>query len=91
MTTLQEIAPDTKLTELTVRQLLTQLRDALNPGGDQDKVMSIAEWAKLAGISYRTASEHVQRGTGPKIVQLSDNRIGIRVCDHRAWLAARTR
>ena len=46
---------------------------------------------KLAGLSERTGREIIERGDGPRIVQLSPNRIGIQVCDHREWLAARTR
>jgi predicted DNA-binding transcriptional regulator AlpA len=60
-------------------------------GGDLDRVISLAEWAKLACISPRTARDVIARGDGPKVVQLSNKRIGIRVCDHREWLAARTR
>jgi predicted DNA-binding transcriptional regulator AlpA len=58
---------------------------------DLDRVLSFPQWAKLAGVSERTGREIIERGDGPKIVQLSPNRIGIRVCDHREWLAARTR
>jgi predicted DNA-binding transcriptional regulator AlpA len=58
---------------------------------DLDRVLSFPQWAKLAGISERTGRDIIARGDGPKIVQLSENRIGIRVCDHREWLAARTR
>jgi hypothetical protein len=58
---------------------------------DFDRVLSFPQWAKLAGLSERTGREIIERGDGPNIVQLSPNRIGIRVCDHREWLAARTR
>jgi predicted DNA-binding transcriptional regulator AlpA len=60
-------------------------------GEDLDRVLSFPQWAKLAGLSERTGREIIERGDGPKVVQLSPNRIGIRVCDHREWLAARTR
>jgi predicted DNA-binding transcriptional regulator AlpA len=60
-------------------------------GGEQDRVLSIPEWAKLAGFSEKTGREVIDAGTGPRTVQLSPNRIGVRVCDHRAWLEARTR
>ena len=58
---------------------------------DLDRVLSFPQWARLAGLSERTGREIIERGDGPKVVQLSPNRIGIRVCDHREWLAARTR
>jgi predicted DNA-binding transcriptional regulator AlpA len=60
-------------------------------GEDLDRVLSFPQWAKLAGLSERTGRDIIERGDGPKVVQLSQNRIGIRVCDHREWLAARTR
>jgi integrase len=72
--TFDEIKPDTVLT-------FKQWCDLIGVGGDQDRVISIAEWSRLAGISEKVARE----------VQLSLKRIGVRVCDHRAWLAARTR
>jgi predicted DNA-binding transcriptional regulator AlpA len=59
--------------------------------GDVDRVLSFPQWAKLVGLSERTGREIIQRGDGPKVVQLSPNRIGIRISDHREWLAARTR
>jgi len=60
-------------------------------GEDLDRVLSFPQWAKLAGLSERTGRDIIERGDGPKVVQLSPNRIGIRVCDHRDGLAARTR
>ncbi len=60
-------------------------------GADQDRVMGFKEWCQKASISQRTGYELLDRGDGPKVVQLSPNRIGIRVCDHRAWLAERIR
>jgi len=63
----------------------------LGVGGDQDRVFTVVEWAKQAGISVRNAYELISSGDGPPVVQLSENRIGIRVVDHRRWLDARTR
>ena len=60
-------------------------------GDDLDRVLSFPQWAKLANISESTGRDMIQRGDGPKIVQLSPYQIGIRVCDHREWLATRTR
>ena len=59
--------------------------------GDQDRVLTMSEWAEAASISPRTARELIATGQGPRVVQLSENRLGIRVCDHREWLAERTR
>jgi hypothetical protein len=79
-----EIHPDTVMT-------FREWCELVGVGGDQDVVMTIPEWAKKANISHKTARELIERGDGPDVVQLSPNRIGIRVCDHRAWLVARTR
>jgi len=82
--TLTEIEPDTRLT-------LAEWCKVMGVGGDQDRVLTIAEWAEAASISPRTARELVAAGKGPPVVELSPNRLGVRVCDHRKWLAERTR
>jgi hypothetical protein len=74
-----------------LERVLGEWSERLAVGGDRDRVMSLSEWAKLATLSPRTARDVIARGDGPKVVQLSNKRIGIRVCDHREWLAARTR
>jgi hypothetical protein len=70
---------------------LSKWGERLTAGGDLDRVMSLSEWARLANISPRTARDVIARGDGPRVVQLSHKRLGIRVCDHREWLDARTR
>jgi hypothetical protein len=82
--TLADVQPDTRLT-------LAEWCRVIGIGGDQDRVLTLAEWAKEASISPRTARELIASGRGPRVVELSPNRLGIRVCDHREWLAARTR
>jgi predicted DNA-binding transcriptional regulator AlpA len=79
---------DSELPKLTFRQWSEALTAV---GDDLDRVLSFPQWAKLAGLSERTGRDIIERGDGPKVVQLSANRIGIRVCDHREWLAAKTR
>ena len=86
--TTDDLRPDRMLTFQQWCELL------LNNGsfaGPDDRVMNVKEWAKAVGISEKNAKQVLGRGSGPKTVQLSANRIGIRVCDHRAWLTARTR
>lgn len=82
--TLQDIRPDTILSFAEWCQIV-------GVGGDQDRVLTLAEWAREASISPRTARELIASGNGPSVVELSPNRLGIRVCDHRAWLAGRTK
>jgi predicted DNA-binding transcriptional regulator AlpA len=77
-----------ELPKLTFRQWYETVV-AMNE--DLDRVLSFPQWTKLAGLSERTGRDIIERGDGPKVVQLSPHRIGIRVCDHREWLAARTR
>jgi predicted DNA-binding transcriptional regulator AlpA len=55
------------------------------------RVLTVAQWAELTGISTRTAKRLLARGDGPRRVKLSANRIGIPLGAHRAWLQARER
>jgi hypothetical protein len=79
-----EIAPDTILT-------FREWCEVIGVGGEQDRVWTHKEWTKAAGISEKNGRELIERGDGPLTVQLSPNRIGVRVCDYRKWLAARVR
>jgi predicted DNA-binding transcriptional regulator AlpA len=85
---IKQLAPDTVL---TFRQWceLTGFRRMADVVGD-DHVMSHKEWTKAAGISEKNGRELIERGDGPATVQLSPNRIGVRVSDYRAWLTTRT-
>jgi predicted DNA-binding transcriptional regulator AlpA len=60
-------------------------------GGELDRVMNFQEWVKALGISPKSGRHLIETGDCPPIIQLSPNRIGIRVSDHRAWLASRVR
>jgi predicted DNA-binding transcriptional regulator AlpA len=79
-----ELRPDAVLT-------FRQWCELVGVGGEQDRVMNFKEWVKTAGISEKCGRYLIESGDAPSIVQLSPNRIGIRVCDHRAWLASRVR
>jgi predicted DNA-binding transcriptional regulator AlpA len=81
---ISDLKPDTVLT-------FAEWCNVIGVGGDLDRVLSIPAWSSLVGISESTGRDIIERGDGPKAVQLSPNRIGIRVCDHREWLAARIR
>jgi hypothetical protein len=56
-----------------------------------NRVFPVRAWADLVGISYAQAKSLIRSGKGPRVVQLSERRIGITERDHDAWLAARTR
>jgi predicted DNA-binding transcriptional regulator AlpA len=78
------LSPDAVLT-------FRQWCELIGVGGEQDRVMNFKEWVKAAGISEKCGRYLIENGDAPPIVQLSPNRIGIRVCDHRTWLASRIR
>jgi hypothetical protein len=42
------------------------------------------------GIGHSTAKKLLASGQGPKVTRLTEKRIGIRMSEHAAWLAART-
>jgi hypothetical protein len=58
---------------------------------DDDRVMTIAEWARLNSFSVCTGRRIIAAGKGPKVIELSARRLGVRVADNRAWQATRTR
>jgi predicted DNA-binding transcriptional regulator AlpA len=87
MTVNECIALGTRLTFLEWCEAVG-LKATLTP---EDRVLTVSEWADAASISPRTARELIATGKGPKVVELSANRVGVRLCDHRKWLAERTR
>jgi hypothetical protein len=58
---------------------------------DDLRVLTLREWAALNTLSFQTAKRLLADGRGPKTIQLSDRRVGIRVIDNRRWQEARTR
>ena len=53
-----------------------------------DRIFTLDEFAKLNRISTSTLERTIARGEGPKLVQLSLRRLGIRERDGAAWQAA---
>jgi predicted DNA-binding transcriptional regulator AlpA len=58
---------------------------------DELKVLSIRECAALNGISWMTLKRRIKAGDGPRIIQISPKRIGVRVIDNAKWQASRLR
>jgi predicted DNA-binding transcriptional regulator AlpA len=56
-----------------------------------NRVFKIKHWAALCGLSLNQAKKIIREGKGPRVVQLSERRIGISERDHEAWIASRTR
>jgi hypothetical protein len=50
-----------------------------------DRVRTFPEWCQLNSISHDTGRRILASGKGPKVLQLSSNRIGIRDSDNKAW------
>jgi len=58
---------------------------------DNDKVIPFLTWARdYSGLSEPTARRICKSGNGPPLVRLSARRLGIRLGDHRKWVAERT-
>jgi hypothetical protein len=58
---------------------------------DELRVLTKAQAAKICGISIWTLKRLIDAGKGPKLTQISDRRVGIRVGDLRRWQESRER
>jgi hypothetical protein len=59
----------------------------LNP----NQVLTFKQWIVLNGISDATGRRILKSDNGPKVIQLSSQRIGIRVDDNADWQESLTR
>jgi predicted DNA-binding transcriptional regulator AlpA len=57
----------------------------------RDRVLSFRHWCEINNFSKATGRRIINRGEGPRVLQLSTRRIGIRESDNAAWQASRTR
>jgi predicted DNA-binding transcriptional regulator AlpA len=57
----------------------------------RDRVLSFPEWCALNSLSVATGRRLVKAGNGPRVLQLSPHRIGVRESDNAAWQASRAR
>ena len=74
---------------------MTSLRQS-DPGElaralDDQRVMTIAQWAEVNGFSVWTGQRLIKAGKGPVVTQTSDRRIGITVRNNRAWQESRAK
>jgi hypothetical protein len=58
---------------------------------DDQRVMTIGQWAVVNNFSLWTGKRLIKAGKGPRITQISDRRIGITVANNRAWQKSRER
>jgi hypothetical protein len=58
-----------------------------------DQVLTFKQWCALNALSERTGARILDPSNSdkPKVLQLSEHRIGIRVRDNRAWQETRGR
>jgi hypothetical protein len=56
-----------------------------------DYVLTFRQWCRLNTISEYTGKYLLRQGQGPKVIQLSERRIGIRASDNLAWQESRVR
>jgi hypothetical protein len=68
-----------------------QRRASLERADDDDEVLTFARWCKLNGISLRNGRRIIKAPGGPRVLQLSANRIGITRRANREWQASRER
>lgn len=52
-------------------------------------VLSFRIACEMANLSVSTMRRLIATGRGPRVIKLSDRRIGIRRADFETWLAAR--
>jgi predicted DNA-binding transcriptional regulator AlpA len=65
------------------------LRSSLS--ANETFVLTIPEWAALNSLSLGSAKRLLKEGRGPRTIQLSSKRIGIRVSDNARWQEERIR
>ena len=66
-------------------------RHEQHPTAEELRVLTLREWAKLNTLSFGTAKRLISDGLGPRLVQLSARRLGVRVIDNRLWQEQRLR
>lgn len=71
------------------RALLAGTKLPIDPEPTCDRVLTLRELADLSGMSKSTLERMRREGTGPRLVRLSARRVGVRLSDYHAWLAAR--
>ena len=55
-----------------------------------DRVITLNEAAQVSCLSIATLRRRLAEGAGPRIVRMSERRVGVRVRDLRAWIEANT-
>ena len=56
---------------------------------DDDRVLSFKQWCEINGFSRSTGQRLIAAGNGPRFIQLSEKRIGVRVGENPRWQDSR--
>ena len=70
---------------------MASITERLSLSIEDQRVLTLREWAKLNSLSFQTAKRMFAEGSGPRTVQLSKRRVGVRVIDNQRWAEARLR
>jgi predicted DNA-binding transcriptional regulator AlpA len=71
------------------RALLASTKLSIDHEPACDRILALRELADLSGMSKSTLERMRREGTGVPAIRLSGRRIGYRLSDYLAWLAAR--
>jgi predicted DNA-binding transcriptional regulator AlpA len=66
-------------------------RQSTGPQRQHSPVLSFQEWCRINNLSERNGRRILSEGNGPRVIQLSPRRIGIRESDNAAWQESRIR
>jgi hypothetical protein len=56
------------------------------------QILPFMTFVKLSGLSERQCRRIcLPGGGGPPVIRLSERRLGVQMCDYRAWVKSRTR
>jgi hypothetical protein len=93
MSLLDEVEPRRSRRKQTKRRKQTRQSALAAPLStlNDNQVLTFFEWCRLNRVSERNGRRILQSGTGPTVVQLSANRIGITVGANRRWQQSRER
>jgi predicted DNA-binding transcriptional regulator AlpA len=61
----------------------------LAPEPRRNRVLTLAQWADLNSLSYASAKRLIASGQGPKLIKLSERRIGVREDHNEQWQNSR--
>jgi hypothetical protein len=56
-----------------------------------DQVLDFGQWCRLNAVSPRTGRRILASGSGPRVTQLSEKRIGVTIRANREWQQSRVR